>query len=274
MTTKNILVAFFLLFGCSLSAQKAFFIKPRIMMKTTRSFHWGESFGAFENAKNHASNGYYSFINHGNHFSDSKVNWGISAGMMFDEKNSLELVVSADGSSIKQSFVYYDQYPNYNSVTESNFLWGREFFRVNLEYNRIFLTKSWYQIRSIIGAGVFLLHTRIEEFPRGLGNHVFTANVERTNYGFNSVAPIFQVGLGMDFKTKRNIPIFSLDVFATLNFTTVTQVVRTQVTLLDHTDNSIHNFSYTLGSRGSGINFQLSRPIQFYPWRPNKKEVL
>lgn len=244
------------------------------MMKTTRSFHSLESFGSFENAANYAYNGYYSFVNHGNHFSDSKVNWGISAGMHFDDKNSLELVISADGSSIKQSFSYFTQNSSFNQVIGSTFLWGREFFRVNIEYNRKFLVSSWYEARSILGVGVFLMNRRIEEFPSGEGNGVFTANVERYNYGFHKVAPIFQLGVGIDFKTKRNVPLFSLDVFATLNFTTITQSVHNKVTLLDHTDNSIHQFIHVVSSRGSGINFQLSRPIQFYPWRPNKKEVL
>ena len=274
MIKQTILISMFLLFGCSLSAQKAFFVKPRIMMKTTRSFHFLEGFGVDESQINYAQNGYYSFVNHGHHFSDSKVNWGISAGMHFDDKNSLELVVSADGSSIKQSFHYYSQHSSFNQVVGSTFLWGREFFRINLEYNRKFLENSWYEARSILGAGVFLMHRRSEEFPSAEGNGAFTADVERYNYGFNNVAPILQLGVGMDFKTKRNVSLFSLDVFATLNFTTITQTVHSRVTLLDHTDNSIHQFLHVVSSRGSGINFQLSRPIQFYPWRPNKKEVL
>lgn len=274
MHKNKILLIALLLYGTTLSAQISFFIKPRVMMKTTRSFYITEGFLNNDNAMNFATNNYYNFVNHGHHFSNSKINWGISAGVKFDNKNSLELVFSADASSVKRSFVYYNKYSELNAVYSNTFLWGRDFARLNIEYNRTFLNKPRYKLRSIVGAGVFLLQIRTESFPTGLENQFFSANVEQKNINANSFAPIFQFGFGIDFKTKRNVPIFSLDIFATLNFTTHVQVVRYEVSLIDKIDGNPHRFTHTLVSRGSGINFQLSRPIQFYPWRPNKKEVL
>jgi hypothetical protein len=253
-------------------------------MKTNSSFYLGENFLFPSNAESYVSNDYYTFINHGIHFTNSKLNWGISAGMKFDKKNSLELVVSADGSSVSQSFAYYNLNPSYSAVEEVSFLWGREFFRLNTEYNRTFISKPSYDMRAMVGLGLFLLHNRTEVWEDGFKNDIFSANVVRTNVNDKSVVPIAQFGFGIDFKTKRNIQIFSFDVFATINFlnffSTInrfrvnTQFVSYEVTLTDQTDGSTHLFSHTLASRGSGINFQLSRAIQFHPWRPNKKKCI
>ncbi|MEX1192403.1 MAG: hypothetical protein WEA99_10560, partial [Brumimicrobium sp.] len=177
------------------------------MMKTTRSFYLSEGFFENADAENYATNDYYTFVNNGHHFSNSKVNLGISAGVKLDDKNSLELVVSADASSVSQSTVYYNL-TSYNAVRTSASLWGRDFMRINLEYNRTYLIKPRVELRSMLGAGVYLLHKRTEEFNGGMENHVFVGGVKRTNSNANNMAAIFQAGLGVDFKTKRGVPLF------------------------------------------------------------------
>lgn len=264
-----------LLFGCSLSAQKAFFIKPRVMMKTTRSHYLYEGFFQHMNQVNYAANDYYTFVNNGYHFSNSKINWGVSAGIRLDNKNSLELVFSADGSSVSNSFVYYSfvdyGQPAYSFQNFGHSIWGRDFKRLNIEYNRVFFHKPLFSLRSNLGVGVFFQNQRTEVFNHTMGNDQFSANITERNINYSRIATIFQFGLGIDFLTKRSIPIFSLDVFVTLNFKTNVQSVLYDVEVFDLNTSEIHHFKHDLHSRGSGINFQLSRPIQVHPWRPNKK---
>jgi hypothetical protein len=279
MSLKNFALQFiFLSFGYSLSAQTAFFIKPRIMMKTNQSLNFTDGFWRHNNQTNYVSNEYYTFVNNGHHFDNTKINLGISAGVQFNKKNTLELVLSADNSSVSSSFGYYQTQlidgKLINSPTSGLFIWGRDVKRLYLEYNRLLFSKKNFALRGLIGFGVFIPHKRTEYFPSGIGNNKFSGNIDRINFNNFGVTPIYQIGFGIDFKTKRGVPIFSLDIFATLNKRSPVQMVQFDVTLLDLSDNSIHYFQHTLKSRGSGINFQLSRPIQFYPWRPNKKSKI
>lgn len=253
-------------------------------MKTNQGFSLGEGLLFPSNAESYVSNDYYTFVNDGQHFTDSKLNLGIGIGLRFDKKNSLELVFSADGSSIRQSFSFYNLNSSYSAIEGFSLMWGREFFRMNLEYNRTILTKQSFDLRSMVGLGCFIMHKRTEVMESHFGNHLFSADLTMTNLNTNSLSPIAQFGFGLDFKTKRNVPILSVDIFATLNFLNFfspmnrfrvnTQVVRSIVSVHDYSDNSYYSFSHTLASRGSGINVQISRPIQFYPWRPHKKSVL
>ena len=279
MASRILFLSIVMLFGCSVSAQKAFYIRPRAMMKSVNSYH-SQRF-RLENGQqfNNAHNGFYTFYNYGLHFTNTKLNLGISAGVKFNEKSSLELVISADGSSTKQEFIYIDQSNSVGQnltvgrVNSIGLLWGHDFNRIGLEYHSKWLDKKRYDIRGQCGLGMFIpsLAHDAEYLYSGFGNNDFQADVEKINMVISKYAAYLQVGIGFDWKTKRGVPILSFDVFATYNWRRIMQQVDYNVTLIE-SDGTAHLFYHTLFSRGSGINFQLSRPIQVYPWRPYKRE--
>lgn len=263
----------------TLHAQKSFYIKPRVMMKTNCSYINSHELLNLENPLNNAINEFYSFYNYGNHFSNSSVNLGLSLGYKLSKKNALELYVSADNTSIKSAFVYNspDQtllnqgvvsyHPSYSSSLTSPGL-----IRFGIEYHRTLISKSFFDVRGMAGIGFFVSKNFNNVSTSGgwtLPN--YTANIQETNIGYKRISPVFQFGTGLDFKTKKGMPFCSLDLFLSYNPGKSLYSTSYDVSVVENSGQTTH-FNHSLNSKGSGINFQLSVPIQVYPWRPNKKD--
>jgi hypothetical protein len=209
---------------------------------------------------NFTGNDYYSFYNYGLHANTSQLNLGLGIGITLSKKNSVELVFASDNSSVKSAFVQKNSlYPsNYSSS-----LIGSTFLRVSADYHRSLYSNSRIDVRGTVGIGAF--------FPSLITNNTtstfemigtdYTALVQETFYKNNRISPVFKLGTGLDFKTKKGKPFCSLDVFLTYNPGRDMQTAAYNVSVSDNTQQT-STFIHYISSRGSGVNFQLSFPIQ------------
>jgi hypothetical protein len=257
---KTSVFIFSMLLAVTLTAQKSIYIRPLTSFKFNNSFYERGRFFHSKSPMNFTGNDYYSFYNYGLHANTSQLNLGLGIGITLSKKNSVELVFASDNSSVKSAFVQKNSlYPsNYSSS-----LIGSTFLRVSADYHRSLYSNSRIDVRGTVGIGAF--------FPSLITNNTtstfemigtdYTALVQETFYKNNRISPVFKLGTGLDFKTKKGKPFCSLDVFLTYNPGRNMQTAAYNVSVSDNTQQT-STFIHSISSRGSGVNFQLSFPIQ------------
>lgn len=256
---KTSVIIFSMLLSLALTAQKSIYIRPLTSIKFNNSFYERGRFFHSKSPLNFAGNDYYSFYNYGLHANTSHINIGLGIGMKISKVSAFELVFASDNSSVKSAFVQKNSmYPNYTSS-----LVGSTLFRVSADYHRSLYTNSRIDVRGTVGIGAF--------FPSLITNNTtsnfemigteYSALVQETFYKNNRISPVFKLGTGLDFKTKKGKPFCSLDVFLTYNPGKIVQSVLYNVFVTDNTQQTL-TYSHSISSRGSGVNFQLSFPIQ------------
>ena len=244
----------------TLTAQKSIYIRPLTSFKFNNSFYERGRFFHSKSPMNFVGNDYYSLYNYGLHANKSQLNLGLGIGIKISKVSAFELVLASDNSSVKSAFVQKNSlYPfNYTSS-----LIGSTLFRVSADYHRSLYTNSRIDVRGTVGIGAF--------FPSLITNNTtstfemtgtdYTALVQETFYKNNRISPVFKLGAGLDFKTKKGKPFCSLDVFLTYNPGRNIHTAAYNVSVTDNTQQT-STFIHAISSRGSGVNFQLSFPIQ------------
>jgi hypothetical protein len=258
---KTSVFIFSMLLAVTLTAQKSIYIRPLSSFKFNNSFYERGRFFHSKSPMNFTGNDYYSFYNYGLHANTSQLNLGLGIGITLSKKNSFELVFASDNSSVKSAFVQKNSlYPsNYSSS-----LIGSTLVRVSADYHRSLYTNSRIDVRGTIGLGVFLPSRNNFEagcFEYSMSGLNYTAMVQEIISTSNNISPVLKIGTGLDFKTKKGKPFCSLDVSLTYNPGGNVQSVSYYVYVTDNTQQT-SAYSHSINSRGSGVNFQLSFPIQ------------
>lgn len=256
---KPSIIILSMLLSVALTAQKSIYIRPLTSFKFNNSFYERGRFFHTKTPMNFVGNDYYSLYNYGLHANKSQLNLGLGIGIKISKVSAFELVLASDNSSVKSAFVLKNSmYPNYTSS-----LIGSTLFRVSADYHRTLYTNTRVDVRGTVGIGAF--------FPSLITNNTtstfemtgtdYTALVQETFYKNNRISPVFKLGTGLDLKTKKGKPFCSLDVFLTYNPGRNIQTAAYNVSVTDNTQQT-STFIHSISSRGSGVNFQLSFPIQ------------
>lgn len=267
---KKVTIIICLMFiAVTLNAQKSIYIRPLTSIKFNNSFYERGRFFNTNSPLDFAGNDYYSLYNYGLHANTSQLNIGLGIGMKLSKVSAFELVVATDNSSIKSAFVHKNSmYPEYTTS-----LIGSTFLRVSADYHRTLYSKSRIDIRGTVGIGALFpsLNTKNTISSFEITGSNFNALVNETYFNYNRISPVIKIGTGLDFKTKSGKSFCSLDVFWTYNPGRMLQTSRQyNVTVTDNTQNS-STYSHSISSKGSGLSFQLSFPIQVYSFGKNKK---
>lgn len=254
---KTTVFIFSMLLIVTLTAQKSIYIRPLTSFKFNNSFYERGRFFHTKTPVNFAGNDYYSFYNYGLHANTSQLNLGLGIGITLSKKNSVELVFAGDNSSVKSAFVQK------NSVYTSSLI-GSTLVRFSADYHRSLYSNSRIDVRGTVGLGVFLPSRNNVEagcFEYSMSGFNYTAMVQEIISTSNNISPVLKIGTGLDFKTKKGKPFCSLDVSLTYNPGGNVQSVSYYVYVTDNTQQT-SAYSHSINSRGSGVNFQLSFPIQ------------
>jgi hypothetical protein len=267
---KKVTIIIYLMFiAVTLNAQKSIYIRPLTSIKFNNSFYERGRFFNTNSPLDFAGNDYYSLYNYGLHANTSQLNIGLGIGMKLSKVSAFELVVATDNSSIKSAFVHKNSmYPEYTTS-----LIGSTFLRVSADYHRTLYSKSRIDIRGTVGIGALFpsLNTKNTISSFEITGSNFNALVNETYFNYNRISPVIKIGTGLDFKTKSGKSFCSLDVFWTYNPGRMLQTSRQyNVTVTDNTQNT-STYSHSISSKGSGLSFQLSFPIQVYSFGKNKK---
>lgn len=266
---KSTIIICLMFIAVTLNAQKSIYIRPLTAIKFNNSFYERGRFFNSNSPLDFAGNDYYSLYNYGLHANTSQMNIGLGIGIKLSKVSAFELVFSSDNSSIKSAFVHKNStYPDYNTS-----LIGSTFFRVSADYHRTLYSKSRIDIRGTLGLGALFpsLITKHSIASYEITGSNFTALVNETHYIYNRISPVIKIGTGFDFKTKTGKSFCSLDVFWTYNPGRMLQTSRQyNVTVTDNTQNT-STYSHSISSKGSGLSFQLSFPIQIYSFGKTKK---
>jgi hypothetical protein len=266
---KFTIIIYLMFIAVTLNAQKSIYIRPLTSIKFNNSFYERGRFFNTNSPLDFAGNDYYSLYNYGLHANTSQLNIGLGIGMKLSKVSAFELVVATDNSSIKSAFVHKNSmYPEYTTS-----LIGSTFLRVSADYHRTLYSKSRIDIRGTVGIGALFpsVNTKNTISSFEITGSNFNALVNETYFNYNRISPVIKIGTGLDFKTKSGKSFCSLDVFWTYNPGRMLQTSRQyNVTVTDNTQNT-STYSHSISSKGSGLSFQLSFPIQVYSFGKNKK---
>lgn len=281
---KTISIFLFLLLGCSLNAQVAFYLRPTVNMKTQQSF-----FGNNRASENYSeySNNYFTFRNDRYFFDRNTINFGLNVGVEYKKKHFFEFGYSIDNSGVAvgvkaQSYMNNFQDTEglfYNSAGSTYSQTGSSFSRISFSYSTVFYKNSNNTFNGRLLGGIGLFHNTSvnrkkniydvnyeSHFTNGqIAEDVFiTEHYSRiSNYWRNSF--YLNLGVGGDFYTKKKHKyLFSFDL-SYLQGTRSIQIDDNFISVKDQGD--VLDFHYRVSSRGSGVYFTLSRRFQVYPWK-------
>ncbi|RYM34094.1 hypothetical protein ERX46_09040 [Brumimicrobium glaciale] len=285
---KSTLLSIFLLFGITLNAQVAFYLRPTIIAKTNQG-----KFGSFSGKAsfNTITNEHFTFANQPVLFS-GYLDIGFNIGIQIKEKHFIELGLSSDYSSIGNNILINSTYTDFQTGKEyitNNYSMGTTsiyYPRLSVDYHNNFWSnpKETLRIRSVAGVGVLIGGKSIAsnggdspdqpnspEDYREIGPNIFITNEYSTSTNNGGNTAYFKLGFGMDFNTKKDRHLFSLDASYLLSARPV-QYEETRIHVLDN-GNEV-NYLFDQSSRGSGFYFQISRKFQVYPWIPIRKDKI
>lgn len=289
---KTTLFVLFMMLGSTLCSQVSFYLRPTVNMKTNQ----GNIFGTPGTQPEYKTmtNEYFSISTGKMYFDMNQVNLGLHFGVRLKDRHFFELGFSSDNSGIKtQAGVHQwsiDPYTNSPSppvvrtgVNHNQVEIGSPFTRISFTYNNLVWknTLKTIQLRSIVGFGsMFNQHVNrkkgifVTQVDPVFELNNIDSNIFNTEYTITSTSAwrnslYLNLGLGVDFYSKKkNKYLFSFDIFY-LQGTRNVQIGHHRIKINDNGKDV--NFLYSFSSRGSGFYFTLSRRLQFYPWRPNKK---
>lgn len=284
MYQKNriVLIALFLLiFNVYCTSQISFFIKPSIFVKTDNHSLLSNT---FDNPK-YLPTPYFTYYNPGIVFIPN-LNFGIDLGVVINEKHFIDFGISSESSGIKSGYILPNHLESENEeigfYDPSNYVMGwvsDSFMKFDFDYYyQLLKTKSkCFSMRIIGGIGLFFNRYVTKDYYPLSEFDFYNASLNQPDkniyllsytYEFadiSRVSPFIKVGFGFDFYTKRNRNILSIDVSYIQNF----MYMQTAGHSIILTDNGVKkNIDISVGSRGSGFHFQLSRRFQVYPWIP------
>lgn len=269
----TIIIIFSLSFG-KVFSQNSFFVIPSINTKvnicSTDWTHFSTHF---------PKNDYFDIYNNTLHLSPF-----IGLGLAFDwknEKKNFKLGVSWNqdvaGVSAKEVYLSTNGTPfyyfNQELITKQSYFTNR--FSINftkpLIQDNLFLKLGAGLIFSSSGHKKHsqdLFYTTYSFDPFLLDTNITVGRTYSAlaNYRFSLN---LSLGLTLDIKWSK-VYLFSLDAIYTQGFKNITAAgFDYDITNLD--SGVTTKLEYGLYSKGSGFTIQLSRKIQLYPWRPNRK---
>jgi len=293
---RNALVLFFVILGGAVHSQVSFYIRPQFNTKTHQAHFDRYRPSTLKDKRKVRTNEYFSFVNNGM-FWDRSINIGISMGVEWKGKHAVELGYLQDRFGVSWATAM-----NYVSIdTTTNVRHGYESYianslgsdptmvrRISASYaNTIWKSKQQIiQLRILMGLGFLQTRGASQTDPLDIITYndpptfseqtpvpdLYMYEVSDRAFYNRNFSLYANLGIGIDFVSKKKRNLFSVDVFYlhnrhiiyihTFNYRVVDKLVTT-------------DYSYTVHSKGSGFYFNLSKKIQLYPWRvgKNKKET-
>jgi hypothetical protein len=291
--TKLLIFKFSFFLVSSLNSQVAFYLRPTVNMKTNQGNIWGNLMT--NPVYSTMTNKYFSIHTGKIFFDDNQIDFGINLGLKYKNKHFFEIGIATDHSGIQTqaSFIPWgiDHYSSNLPIVKTGGHHnqseiGNPFTRISLSYsNLIWKNKSnSIQLRGLYGLGSMYNHYvnrkkniyEVGEIPAFTLGEI-DSNVFNTEYSITSTSAwrnslFLNVGIGADFYTKKsNKYLFSFDLFYVQGTRNV-QIEHHRIKIEDYNLGKETNFLYTFSSRGSGFYFMLSRRLQIYPRKSNKRE--
>jgi hypothetical protein len=287
---KTTLFLMFLLLGSSISSQVAFYLRPTVNMKTNQGNIFGNRLT--KPVYSTMTNQYFSIHTGKMYFDKIQIDLGIYLGLTYKNKHFFEVGIATDHSGIQTQASKHDWGVDHyvadlpivrkGGINNQSTI-GSPFTRLSISYNNLLWKNktNTLQVRGILGIGSMYNHYvnrkegiyvtgEIPSFPLGeLDSNVFNTEYIKTTTSAWRNSLFLNVGLGLDFYTKKNKYLFSFDLFYVQGTRNV-QVDHHRIKVEDYNLNKETTFRYTFSSRGSGFYFMLSRRLQVYPWRPSK----
>jgi hypothetical protein len=252
---KKSLLTLLIFVSSTLLAQKTIYLRPTISMKINNS---QPLLGAGNKSPlDLVSNEYYAFYNYGWHLNTTSVDLGLSAGIQFNKKSTIELSFSGDNASVKNAFVY-------NSRSYSSDLNSQSFLRYSAQYQHTLISNGSVSVRSKIGLGIYTFTKPTTNVNyNNVSEPTYTMDIKETFISYKRVSPILTLGAGLDFKNKKGNPFCSVDFSFTYNRNRIMYSHLYNVSVTDQ-NQEVSNFNHFVLSTGTGFNLQLSVPIRVY----------
>jgi hypothetical protein len=285
----------FLLFGSKLLAQTTFSVSPLVNHK----LHFCSFTGTHvtkhltENNPTLVPNPYFSF--------DAKrisnrpaIDIGIRGELGFqNSKYLLNVEFASDASGTMSKTIHFATTNHYPLPAPSYKTYGQGigyvqggfvYNRLSLQYGyrltnenrpyKIYLLTDFSIIYGKANQSTWVFEADSTYISTYFHNDAKNIYSENNFYYYGKTSVLFGIGLKGDigFKTKKKEHyLFSLEAFMRqgtrfIMFSSHEQIIED--------NNKQIGFINGLGTRGSGIYFQISRKFQLYPWRPNKKTKL
>lgn len=240
-----------------MNAQKSIFIRPLTSMKINGSTFPGDGLNS---PLNYSINDYYSFYNYGLHFNSTSLDLGIGFGLKLNKKEQVELTLANDNASFKCALVYNSNYTSY--------LFSRSLARTTLDYQYASYSGQYLNFRIVAGMGLFISRRQssdLDQIKIELPNYIILGLDEVEKY--KGISPLLKLGAGIDLKTKKGKSLCCLDVFWSYNMGRTFISDTKNITIIENGQQTQKYFTHALGSKGSGISFQLSFPIRVYSFQ-------
>lgn len=287
---KSTFIMLVCLLGGNLLSQVSFYVQPNFSMKYASQSVFLNKLGNNFVPPNKHFHPHYPLM----FFQSTQLYLGIGFGINYKKKHFFNFNINQDSSPFLQR--KHAQYYFFNSETPNEIvstnafgsysIGGQDEVRFSLMYENYFYStkKGGTQIRYITGLGIMfnpLVKPKSGIYQEYETPLIFTIGSNLTDGGIHIDGTLtqrkyrrrgfaLQMGLGFDFNTKKKVYLFSLDVFYKQGLV-LWGYGDFNDTVFEPQSNLTYYYKQELITRGSGLYFQLSRKINVYPWRPNKK---
>jgi len=289
MKKTTIILLLSILFSGHIFAQRTFYIRPKIEEKsyqtTTNFFNFTKSslfnknlsFDLISNPYTEVSVSPISFL--------TVYNIGFNAGVVFSYGDLLEVGWNQDATSTR-----FNSFTPISPANDNRYGGFRNEFaslifnnRFELLYykrrkvrdqKRLHLQNSYY----ILGSGFKYNGNALNQddpspefddyFLAGGGDYDdISINIEHRVNAINKFSMFLSLGLSSDIYFNEKY-LFSSSLIYTQGFKTIEST--THKVIVEQTGVPTKEYVYHTFSRGSGFQFQISRRLQFYPWKKRK----
>lgn len=251
----------------SAHSQNSFYFLPSMSTK----FGVSSTNGFFNYSGKYPENEFFSVYNQSMHTIGS-IFLGCGVGWKNEKENfCLELAWNQDNASISNETVLLT-----SNGTENYF------FNQNIHYSFGFVTNRFTvnlkkpivsnSVHLNLGAGFIYLPGGNEHYSFVVDSDPFpyTSNSSlRIRYTSRATSSVnFNVSLGLDCTIKWNkLYLFTLSAVYSQAFKRNLMIHENYYELTNYDTNEVKKYSYSSASKGSGLILQVSRQLQFFPWK-------
>jgi hypothetical protein len=280
MIKIKITVLSILCFG-QLFAQNTFYVRPKFEIGLNQTMtHSQKSSFLFYNNSNYIKVPYYDFEPIPMFFGSTMLALGLNVGVKFNNNNLLEIGWNQDetGSAIRITSMGYGKnniYAPESANDLSTFIYNH---RIEVLFQRCLRTKN--EINNIYFKHSYLVFgSGIKINPRTLGDKVLITRagsydniyLEGTHSLYAPGKETFFLSLGISGDLYiKNKYLFTSNITYTQGFGII-ENTRHQIDVYEN-NTLIKTYTYNTYSNGSGFEFQISRRLQFYPWKQKTKK--
>jgi hypothetical protein len=263
-------------------SQRSIYIKPFVEKKSGFASTNSSLFSDYVFQNNDLF--HYDNISVSNMFDNPSFNLGISFGFVSQNKrNILELSYVKDGTILGYNlhtfteFLYINNPPSVKSVfpNKTGASFGYQFSRFGLTLNHQLLKDKSYNQKVFISYGINfasymgkLFYPQSYYMENNLGENKKITEYSKINNIYNSNF-LFNIGFSCEIHTSKAY-LFDLSFFTTKSI--LNKNLSQIVTKIEIYENQalINSYTFFGYSKGSGLYLQLSRKLQFYPWKKKK----